>query len=125
MTMTKNNRLSDEFQPFLMGTTKTQDPEVDLWIAVLNQAVRDTRALVRTVKRNPGIWANPLFRTDVHNLTRYFQKQSMEPGGFGFICDLMEVNSEQAFQRIDELYLRYLNPVTKRPTQITRIFLAI
>jgi hypothetical protein len=119
--MTKNNRLSDEFQPFIMETKKAQDPEMDLWIAVLNQAVKDTRILAEKVRQSPSVWASPLFRTDVHNLTQYFNRQSMELGGFGFICDLINVDSKRALQRIDELYLRHFKPVVKRPSHMSRL----
>ena len=96
----------------------TAESEKSLWIAVLNQAVRDARALVQKVRRNPGLWANPLFRSEVFHLKRYFRIQSMEPGGFGFICDLLEIDPKQAFQKIDEMYFRYLTPTTKRPANV-------
>jgi hypothetical protein len=92
-------------------TSETADPEQILWIAVLNQAIRDTRTLVRKIEKNPDLWADYLFRTNARNLTRYFKEQSMDLGGFGFICELIQIDSEQAFQRIDELYLRHLNHI--------------
>ena len=92
------------------------EPETTLWIAVLNQAIRDTQALVKKIEINPGIWKTPIFRSDVQQLKRYFQSQSMEPGSFGFICDLMEVNTEQASRQMDDLYFQYLIPTMKHHT---------
>ncbi len=95
--------------------------EMNLWVAVLNQAVKDARALVQKVEKDPGLWANPLFRSEVLHLTRYFRSRSMRPGSFIFICDLMDVNPEQAARHIDEQYLRHLTPAEKRPTRMARL----
>ncbi|MBF0370494.1 MAG: hypothetical protein HQL52_13660 [Magnetococcales bacterium] len=98
------------------------EPEMALWIAVLNQAVKDVRALVKKVEKDPSLWANPLFRSEVLHLKRYFRRRSMEPGGFGFICELMDVDAVQATRQIEELYLRHLNrPVEQRPTRVAML----
>ena len=87
------------------------EPERKLWIAVLAQAVRDTEMLLKKVQEKPELWANHLFRSEVRHVKQYFRAQSMEPGGFGFICDLMGVDPAQAAQRIEQQYLRHLVPV--------------
>ena len=97
------------------------EPEMTLWIAVLNQAVRDAKALVQKVENDPALWSNPLFRSEVIHLKRYFRSQSMEPGSFTFICDLMGMDPEQAAKQINELYLKHLLLITKRTTHTTRI----
>ena len=97
------------------------EPEMTLWIAVLNQAVKDAKALVQKVENNPALWSNPLFRSEVIHLKRYFRSQSMEPGSFTFICDLMGMDPEQAAKQINEMYLRHLMLITKNPTHTTRI----
>jgi len=99
-------------RPMGMEESNTAESEKGLWIAVLNQAVKDARSLVQKVEKNPNLWGNPLFRFEVLHLKRYFLSRSMDPGGFGFICDLMNVDSEHAARRIDEKYLRRLTPVT-------------
>ena len=86
------------------------EPEFNLWIAVLNQAVRDIKMLIKKLNKDPQLWTNPLFRTEVLNLKRYFRSRSKAPGSFIFICDLMEVDADQAAKRIEEKYLQHLKP---------------
>ena len=89
------------------------EPETALWTAVLNLAVRDTQALVQKVQKDPNLWANPLFRSEVLHLQRYFQSKSMELGGFGFICDLMGLDPDQAAQHINRKYFQHLTLVNR------------
>ena len=120
--MSMKNRLTDASQSVCTGETNARDPEMDLWIAVLNLAVKDAKALVQKVKKDPSLWGNHLFRTEVLHLKRYFRSRSMEPGGFGFICELMNVDAGLAARQIEELYLRHLNkPVEQRPNRIARL----
>ncbi len=95
--------------------------EKTLWVAVLEQAINDAEALARRVQMDSSLWNDPLFRADVRSLTGYFQEQSMEPGGFGFICSLMDVDPDRFAKRINEKYLRTLTPVTERPTRMARL----
>ena len=98
------------------------EPETTLWIAVLNQAVKDAKALVQKVEKDPGLWVNPLFRSEVLHLKRYFRSRSMEPGGFGFVCELMDVDPGQAARQIEQLYLRHLNkPVERRTSRVSML----
>lgn len=87
------------------------EPETELWIAVLARAVKDTEMLLDRVRKNPALWENHLFRSEVMDLKRYFRSRSMEPGGFGFICSLMELDPDQSAQQIHEKYLRHLTPI--------------
>ena len=120
--MTMGNKWIDEFQPVCTGETNAREPEMALWIAVLHQAVKDAKALVQKVEKNPDLWGNHLFRTEVLHLKRYFRSRSMEPGGFGFICELMNVDAGQAVRQIEKLYLRHLNkPVEQRPTRMAML----
>jgi hypothetical protein len=97
------------------------EPEMTLWIAVLNQAVRDAKALVQKVENDPDLWSNPLFRSEVIHLKRYFRSQSMEPGSFTFICDLVGMDPKQAAKQINGMYLQHLKLITKHPTQTARL----
>ena len=92
------------------------EPETTLWIAVLTQAVKDAGMLLKKVQEDPTLWANPLFRSEVLHLRRYFRSRSMEPGGFGFICNLMGVDPGQAAKSIENQYFQHLIPVEKRTT---------
>jgi hypothetical protein len=94
------------------------EPEKELWIAVLHQAVNDTERLLEKVRKKPALWNNHLFRAEVRHLKTYFRTQSMEPGGFGFICSLMSVDPAMAAHQIEEKYLRHLMPVEERPEWI-------
>jgi hypothetical protein len=62
-----------------------------------------------------------LFRSEVIHLKRYFRSQSIEPGSFAFICDLMGMDPEQASEQINEKYLQHLMLITKKPTHTARI----
>ena len=93
------------------------EPETNLWIAVLAQAVRDAKTLVKRVQEKPELWGNPLFRYEVRHLKQFFRSQSLAVGSFRFICDLMSVDPDQAAQCIEEKYLRHLVPANERPTQ--------
>ena len=94
------------------------EPELALWIAVLHQAVRDAKSLLRMVGRNPLLWGNSKFRSEVRHLNDFFRSQSMEVGGFGFICDLMGLDPKESARRVEELYLRHLVPGNERSTRV-------
>ena len=89
--------------------------ERDLWIAVLKQATDDAEAMAIQVQDNPNLWSEPSFREEALDLRQYFQSQSMDPGSFGFICDLMDLDTEKAAKRIHEKYLQHLVPLKERP----------
>ena len=89
-------------------------PERDLWIAVLKQATDDAEAMTIQVQANPDLWTDPSFREEAMDLRQYFQSQSMDFGGFGFICDLMDLDPEKAAKCIHEKYLRHLVPLKER-----------
>ncbi|MBF0461748.1 MAG: hypothetical protein HQL87_10155 [Magnetococcales bacterium] len=94
------------------------EPERELWVAVLGQAVKDAETLVKKVQKKPELWGDHLFRSEVRHLKRYFRAQSLEIGGFGFICGLMEVEPVYAAQSIEEKYLRHLVPVNERSVHV-------
>ena len=89
------------------------EPEGNLWVAVLAQAVRDAETLVKKVQEKPELWGNHHFRSEVRHLKEYFRSRSTRPGGFGFICGLMDVDPDQAAKCIEKQYLRHLEPASK------------
>ena len=94
------------------------EPERELWVAVLAQAVRDADSLVKRVQKKPELWGNPLFRSEVRHLKQFFRSQSLVVGSFGFICGLMNVDRDQAAQCIEEKYLRHLVPASKNSAHL-------
>ena len=88
--------------------------ETTLWVAVLARAVKDAEILLKKVQKNPTLWANPLFRSEVLHLKRYFRTRSMEPGGFGFICLLLDIDPDLAFSQIEELFLKHLTSTAQK-----------
>ncbi|MBF0155185.1 MAG: hypothetical protein HQL64_15715 [Magnetococcales bacterium] len=84
------------------------EPEMALWNAVLAQAANDAKMLLKRVRKDPSLWSNALFCSEVRHLKRYFHCGSMTPGGFGFVCDLMDVDAKRAARQIEEQYLRHL-----------------
>ena len=97
------------------------EPEKRLWIAVLAQAVRDAETLVNRVQKKPELWGNHLFRSEVRDLKRYFRNQSMAPGGFGFVCDVVGVDTKKVARCVEEKYFQHLVPDKERPTQTTSL----
>ena len=95
--------------------------EKNIWIAVLEQAIDDAEALARRIQSDPSLWSNPLFRSDAKSLINYFRDFSLEPGCFGFICELMETDPEQIAKQIHEKHLRHLMPVSERPARMASI----
>ncbi|MEO5334153.1 MAG: hypothetical protein H7839_19240 [Magnetococcus sp. YQC-5] len=89
------------------------EPETRLWVAVLAQAVRDAETLVKRVQEKPELWTNYLFRSEVRHIKQFFRSQSLAVGSFGFICGLVNVDRDEAAQRIEEKYLRHLVPASK------------
>ena len=98
--------------------------EKALWIAVLKQAIDDVEALTEKVQNDPSLWAEHMFRSEVFHIKKYFQCQSMEPGGFGFICDLIGVEPDQAAKSIEGKYFQHLMPVEKRFVRKARFIAA-
>jgi hypothetical protein len=127
MTLTNTTGTPRSYEQINMLTpteiegSSVTEPEMALWTAVLNQAVKDAKALVQKVENDPALWSNPLFRSEVIHLKQYFRSQSIEPGSFIFICDLMGMNPGKAALQINEMYLQQLIPMTKRPTHSTRL----
>ena len=127
MTLNNTTDTPRSYEPLNMLTPTeisgpdATEPEMTLWIAVLNQAVKDAKALVQKVENDPDLWSNPLFRSEVIHLKRYFRSQSMEPGSFTFICDLVGMDPKQAAKQINGMYLQHLKLITKHPTQTARL----
>ena len=66
MTITNTTSTPRSYEPLNMLTPMEREgpggtePELTLWIAVLNQAVKDAKALVQKVENDPTLWSNPL-----------------------------------------------------------------
>ncbi|MBF0436926.1 MAG: hypothetical protein HQL77_16355 [Magnetococcales bacterium] len=95
-------------QALLGNVSNLHDPEIILWNAVLARTVNDARMLLKKLRQNPSIWDCYLFRAEVGYIKQYFHKKSMEPGGFGFICLILDLDPDWAANRIKKKYLRYL-----------------
>ncbi len=116
-----DNIITCEFQPLVMESIETSIPEKDLWSAVLNQAIWDAKTLIQRLENDPGLWRNPLFRSEVLYLHRFFRMRSMEIGSFSFICDLMGWNPDLIARRIHEKYLQHLIQSTERTTRMASL----
>lgn len=85
------------------------DSETSLWIAVLKQAVEDARLLSQTARRRPDLKRNSAFCCEVENLKNYFTHPSSDTGGFGFICSLIDADSQKLGEIIMKKYFHGLN----------------
>ncbi|MGN7614677.1 hypothetical protein ACQZV8_21620 [Magnetococcales bacterium HHB-1] len=91
-----------------------QQPEVDLWGAVLKRAVRDLQDFVRLVRADSSLWNIPDFKDEAQSLLDFFVNPSYEIGGFGFICAIFNTTPEalkknKAMQAIQELEMSMRN----------------
>lgn len=107
---TQSQRVSSGFDISLVDNAVS---ERDLWRAVLHRAIKDAKLLMAHIKRNHNIWKNPLFRAEVEHLNRFFRSKSMQVGGFGFICDSLNIDPDQALKQIQARYLRHLSPTVQ------------
>ncbi|ABK45413.1 hypothetical protein Mmc1_2922 [Magnetococcus marinus MC-1] len=82
--------------------------ETDLWRAVLAMALRDAKRLLKKVEHNPKYWNEQLFRQDVIHLCRWFRSRSRHPGSFRFICEVVELDPEQALNRVEVHFLQHM-----------------
>ncbi|ABK45153.1 hypothetical protein Mmc1_2657 [Magnetococcus marinus MC-1] len=84
------------------------EAEIDLWRAVLAQAISDTTKLLEKGKKKPKLWNDHLFRMDVRHLRRWFLSQSKEPGSFRFVCEVLDLDHARALGRIQEQFLQHM-----------------
>ena len=83
-------------------------PEKRLWLAVLCRAIRDVRALLRKAKREPENICDPEFQLELKDITDYFAEASMELGGFGFICEMFDLD-QRVLRNCVNGYLNQIN----------------
>ncbi|OSM07378.1 hypothetical protein [Magnetofaba australis] len=97
--------------------TGEMDGALNLWAAVLGQAMKDARLLLKQAQRKPALWQEMPFRQEVNRLQRFFRERSMEVGGFGFLCDLLQIDIDKAAQRIEDEFLTHLKlpPLERQP----------
>ncbi|MGN7613070.1 hypothetical protein ACQZV8_13405 [Magnetococcales bacterium HHB-1] len=72
-------------------------PELQLWMAVLRQAIRDTRLLAMKARHDPALRECRIHQHEALKLIHYFRQPAYHIGGFGFICTLF--NTEPALLR--------------------------
>lgn len=92
--------------------------EIDLWCAVLHRAIKDAKLLMIRLRKDPMLADNHEFRSETNHLHRFFLSKSMQVGGFGFICELLDINTDRALQQVQSRYLRHLPP--SHPIRITQ-----
>jgi hypothetical protein len=88
-------------------------PERQLWAAVLHQAIKDAEELYQNYKLNSTLLKYNSFTQEVLILSHYFQNESMEIGGFGFICSHLDID-EECFR--NKVMNKYLNPMLNQMT---------
>lgn len=84
------------------------DDCINLWLAVLDRAVRDAKTLLdvsingptRKNKHHP--LDSHIFYHDVLSLRRWFNSRSNRVGGFVWICDLLDQHPDRIRIRINQ-----------------------
>ena len=89
-----------------MKLTVSNDPaylsnDTQLWVAVLDRAVRDLVALEHH-RQDPETMKDHVFRYEYRTLIKWFHSTSMEPGSFKWICSLVNIDQEWALKRLKE-----------------------
>ena len=82
--------------------------ERKLFTASIKLAIKDAEHLYSLGKRNPLVLRHRDFQGETQDLVDYFEQQSMQPGGLGFICSHLEMDAN----RFSEFALqKFLNPL--------------
>ncbi|MBF0379894.1 MAG: hypothetical protein HQL69_02695 [Magnetococcales bacterium] len=86
----------------LVGQQEYDNNDTQLWIAVMERAIRDLVALERFRQDDPQILEDPIFRNDYRSLKKWFYSSNMETGAFHWICSLVNIDPGWALTRLDE-----------------------
>jgi hypothetical protein len=82
--------------------------ERKLFTASIKLAIKDAEHLYSLGKRNPLVLRHKDFQGETQDLVDYFEQQSMQPGGLGFVCFHLEMDAN----RFSEFALqKFLNPL--------------
>ena len=88
--------------------TQSEQPaftnDINLWMAVLDQAVRDYVALEQC-KTHPDMCDDPDFQYEYESLQEWFDSSAIEPGSFQWICQVARLDPNKTLKRL-KLYLR-------------------
>ncbi|MBT7443372.1 MAG: hypothetical protein HN790_05335 [Methylococcales bacterium] len=84
-----------DMQPEVNLNGERSYPEKRLWAGVLYQAVHDAKALYKQATKSPKLLDNVRFVHEVKQLKRYFTDCSMEIGGLGFICLIIDTDAKR------------------------------
>ncbi|MGN7612740.1 hypothetical protein ACQZV8_11725 [Magnetococcales bacterium HHB-1] len=80
-------------------------PELQLWIVVLRQAIRDVRLLAMKARRDPDLRENRIYQHEALELINYFHQPAYHIGGFGFICTILNTEPALMRQKIETPFL--------------------
>ena len=90
------------------------EPEIKLWIAVLQRAVKDAELLLDAVKRKPDAADDHLFVIDCQSLRRYFKSRSDRIGSLVFICDLVDLDPDIITGRVERDFLSPIDEIIQK-----------
>jgi hypothetical protein len=97
----------------IIGQQEYDNNDTQLWIAVMERAIRDLVALERFRQDDPIVLEDPILRNDYRSLKKWFYSSDMETGAFHWICSLVNIDPGWALTRLDERLKLGLNSKAK------------
>ncbi len=86
------------------------EPEIELWLAVLERAVNDAEMLLNRAKAKPSIIDDHVFYQDYLSLCRYFRSRTNRVGGVKWICELVDFHPDNVSARVER---DFFGPIAK------------
>ena len=96
-------------------------PELNLWLAVLDRAVRDAEMLLDRAKADPSVMDDHVFYQDYLSLCRYFSSRSERIGGVQWICELVDVHPDKISTRLERDCFVPIDKMIKKRKQQKRL----
>jgi hypothetical protein len=93
------------------------EPEIQLWLEVLQRAVKDAELLLDAANRKPVATDDHLFVVDCLSLRRYFTSKSDRIGGVVFICDLVNLDPDIITRKVERDFLDPIDEIIRKRKQ--------
>ncbi|MEO5333293.1 MAG: hypothetical protein H7839_14860 [Magnetococcus sp. YQC-5] len=97
------------------------EPEIQLWLAVLERAVRDAELLLDRAKADPSVIDKHIFYQEYLSLSRYFKSRTNRVGGVKWICELFDFHPDNVSSRVERDFFVPLAEMIKTRRQQKRL----
>ncbi|MEO5334101.1 MAG: hypothetical protein H7839_18980 [Magnetococcus sp. YQC-5] len=94
------------------------EPEIKLWLAVLERAVRDAELLLDRAKADASVIDKHIFYQEYLSLCRYFRSRTNRVGGVQWICELFDLHPDNVSARVErDCFVPLANMIKMRRKQ--------